>query len=331
MRTGTQRRPRNLSWKVRSVRVSVAAVGLVLGLSQKSTLPYRRCRRGRALMVACSGGATGACMDDLKNMRLRGLRKHLEGAGLDVSGRVDKESLLELLEDNSVVERVLASVRGDSKITAVEAAAAATRLQTTAAAVEVEATAVSDAANEAVAAYEAVAAFKKKFPEVMAKPEPNYLGTPVSETDLKRRFKAFAANVGCDDALDLVLGEPLLLAMQEENLQASFAALVKVADGNRAEAFRVALKRPTCLIAPASAFEGKTLAEFDAFAEAEDAFKPFTDSLKAIGPEGIAIGAAALGVAALGALASKNAKSEATSSDDALKPDSSLDRSVGNQ
>lgn len=172
----------------------------------------------------------------------------------------------------------------------------------------------------------------------MAKSEPNYLGTPVSEDDLKRRFKAFASSIGCDDALDLVLGEPLLLAMQEENLQASFAALVKVANGDRAQAFRVALKRPACLIAPASAFEGKTLAEFDAFAEAEDAFKPFTDSLKAIGPEGVAIGAAALGVAALGALASKTASSEMASNTEALKKrpldsmqDSGPDNPVGNQ
>lgn len=319
------------------MRVPVLAVGLGFSLSQKPTLAHPRCRRGRGLMVACLEDTSAACLDDLKNMRVRELRKHLEAAGLDVSGRVDKESLLELLDDRSVVECVLASVQGVPNFTAV-GATAATRIQTTAAAVEVAATSANDAANEAVAAYEAVAAFKKKFPEVMANPDPSYLGTPVSEADLKRRFKAFSANIGCDDALDLVLGEPLLLAMQEENLHASFAALVKIAGGDRAQAFRVALKRPACLIAPASAYEGKTLAEFDAFAEAEDAFKPFTDSLKAIGPEGVAIGAAAIGVAALGALASKNANSKAASSTEALnkrsldsKPKSGLDRSSGNQ
>ena len=39
--------------------------------------------------------------------------------------------------------------------------------------------------------------------------------------------------------------------------------------------------------------------------EFEDAVRPATDTLKAVGPEGLALGAAALGLAALGAISSK--------------------------
>lgn len=37
----------------------------------------------------------------------------------------------------------------------------------------------------------------------------------------------------------------------------------------------------------------------------EDAFRPATETLKDLGPEGVALGAAALGIAALGAMAEK--------------------------
>jgi hypothetical protein len=53
---------------------------------------------------------------------------------------------------------------------------------------------------------------------------------------------------------------PLLLAMQEGNLQASWQAMLDVAasDGRSpAEALRVVRKRPGCLIAPAEEFKGQ--------------------------------------------------------------------------
>jgi hypothetical protein len=55
----------------------------------------------------------------------------------------------------------------------------------------------------------------------------------------------------------------------------------------------------------AHASPGKTLAEFEAVSQMEDAFRPATETLKDLGPEGVALGAAALGIAALGAMAEK--------------------------
>lgn len=153
-----------------------------------------------------------------------------------------------------------------------------------------------------------MAAFRKKFPEVMAKERPDYLGTACSEADLRRRFQSLGETLGREEALGLVLREPLLLAMQERNLQASWKAMLDVAacDGRSpAEALRVVRKRPGCLIAPAEEFKGKTLAEFEAVSQMEDAFRPATETLKDLGPEGVALGAAALGIAALGAMAEK--------------------------
>ena len=54
-----------------------------------------------------------------------------------------------------------------------------------------------------------------------------------------------------------------------------------------------------------AASPGKTLAEFEAVSQMEDAFRPATEALKDLGPEGVALGAAALGIAALGAMAEK--------------------------
>lgn len=155
---------------------------------------------------------------------------------------------------------------------------------------------------------EAIAAFKQKFPGVMAKSSPNYLGTPCSEEDLRRRFQALGETIGRDEALGLVLREPLLIAMQEENLRSSWQAMLEVAKQDRAEALRVVRKRPGCLIAPAEGFKGKTLADFEAVAQMEDVFRPATETLKEIGPEGVALGAAALGLAALGAMGAKASK-----------------------
>ncbi|CAK0812496.1 unnamed protein product [Prorocentrum cordatum] len=154
---------------------------------------------------------------------------------------------------------------------------------------------------------EAVAAFRAKFPKVMEKPRPDYLGTSCTEPELRARFQALGAldGVGRDSALGLVLQEPLLLAMEAESLGATWEALVRVAEGDRLEALRVARRRPQCLLSSAAGFEGKTLREFDAVADAADQFKPVTDTLQSIGPEGVAMGAAALGVAALGALVGK--------------------------
>jgi len=159
---------------------------------------------------------------------------------------------------------------------------------------------------------DAVAAFTQKFPQVMSKAQPNYLGNPCGEPELRANFQALGLTIGRDEALDLVREEPLLLAMLPENLKSSWEAMLNdVARGDRNAALRVVRRRPTCLIAPADEFAGKTLKEFDAVSDATDAFKPVTDTLRDIGPEGVALGAAAFGVAALGALASKVAKDKA--------------------
>ena len=164
---------------------------------------------------------------------------------------------------------------------------------------------------------EAILAFRKKFPQVMASPNPSYLGTSCSEDDLRRRFQALGNTIGREEALSIATKEPLLLAMQEDNLKASWEALIEeVCAGDRLEALRLVRQRPVCLVAPADGFKGKSKAEFEAVAEAEDAFRPVTNTLKEIGPEGLALGAAALGVAALGAFASKGAPAKAAKSFD---------------
>ncbi|CAK9110657.1 unnamed protein product [Durusdinium trenchii] len=146
---------------------------------------------------------------------------------------------------------------------------------------------------------EAIAAFKKKFPQVMASPNPNYLGTSCSESDLRRRFQALGESIGREEALGLATKEPLLLAMQEENLKASWEAFLdEVCMGNRAQALRVVRQRPVCLVGPAEGFKGKTLAEFEAVAGVEETFR-----------------AAALGIAALEALGNK-AKAPAGTEED---------------
>lgn len=167
---------------------------------------------------------------------------------------------------------------------------------------------------------EAVEAFKKKFPQVMAKAKPDYLGTSCSEEDLRRRFQSLGQTIGRDEALGLVLGEPLLLAMQEENLKASWEAMLEVAKSDRLAALRVVRKRPGALIAPAAGFKGKSLGDFEAVAQMEDAFRPATDTLKSLGPEGIALGAAALGMAALGAMGAKAAARPPLNSKGVTKP-----------
>jgi len=156
---------------------------------------------------------------------------------------------------------------------------------------------------------EAVAEFARRFPKVAASDRPTYLGTPCGPAELRSRFQALGALVGRESALPLAKGEPLLLVMEEQNLRASWEALVRVAGGDRQAALRVALTHPGCLTAPASTFEGKTLQEFESTGKVMDAFRPVTETLREIGPEGLAVGAAALGVAALGALASRGAKS----------------------
>ena len=42
--------------------------------------------------------------------------------------------------------------------------------------------------------------------------EPDYLGTSCSEADLRRRFQSLGETIGRQEALGLVLKEPLLLA-----------------------------------------------------------------------------------------------------------------------
>mmetsp|Transcript_55513 Transcript_55513/g.180052 ORF Transcript_55513/g.180052 Transcript_55513/m.180052 type:complete len:139 (+) Transcript_55513:116-532(+) len=106
----------------------------------------------------------------------------------------------------------------------------------------------------------------------------------------------------------LIKKEPLLLAMLAPNLQASWEALLEVAGDDRAEALRVMRRNPACLMGQASELRTKTLRDFELAADGLDMLKPVTNVMKEIGPEGVALGAAALGFAALGALASKVAK-----------------------
>jgi len=157
-------------------------------------------------------------------------------------------------------------------------------------------------------AEEALAAFAKKCPKVVASAEPNFLGNPCTEADLRTRFQLLGSLVGRGEALPLVEEEPLLLAMLAPNLQASWEALLEVAGDDRTEALRVMRHNPACLMGQASELRTKTLRDFELAADGLDMLKPVTNVMKEIGPEGVALGAAALGFAALGALASKVAK-----------------------
>lgn len=152
---------------------------------------------------------------------------------------------------------------------------------------------------------EAVSAFALKFPKVVAKPRPDYLGTPCSEDQLRERYQALGALVGRDEALPLVREEPLLLAMEAYNLRASWEALLEVAKGDRVAALRVVQRHPNCLVASSREFQGKSLDQFESMADLMQTFRPVGKKLQDIGPEGFAVGAAAFGVAALGALAAK--------------------------
>eukprot|EP00929_Paragymnodinium_shiwhaense_P001746 TRINITY_DN101987_c0_g1_i1.p1 TRINITY_DN101987_c0_g1~~TRINITY_DN101987_c0_g1_i1.p1 ORF type:complete len:286 (+),score=49.80 TRINITY_DN101987_c0_g1_i1:61-918(+) len=152
---------------------------------------------------------------------------------------------------------------------------------------------------------DAVAAFTRNHPAVMAKAEPNFMGTPCAESDLRERFQLLGALVGREDALPLVQREPLLLAMEANNLRRSWEALLQVAAGDRQAALEVARKHPNCLIADADDMRGKTLEEFKRTADMMNSARPYTDALREIGPEGIAAGAVALGAAALGAAFAK--------------------------
>lgn len=152
---------------------------------------------------------------------------------------------------------------------------------------------------------EAVRAFNMKFPKVAASSNPSYLGTPCGERELRRRFQLLGSLVGRDNAIPIATKEPLLLAMQDQNLEASWEALVYVAKGDRNAALQVVRRHPNCLIAPASDIRQKSLQEFEEVAKVIEGTEPFMDSLRSIGPEGLAVGAAAVGIAAIGALANK--------------------------
>lgn len=101
------------------------------------------------------------------------------------------------------------------------------------------------------------------------------------------------------------MSEPLLLAMEDQNLEASWDAMLQVAGGDKIGALKVVRRNPACLIAPAKDIASKTLAEFDIASDALDAFRPVTDALRDVGPGGVAVGAVALGAVALGVLAAK--------------------------
>lgn len=285
------------------------SMGLQVGLLGRAVGKY-------AEGAACAKDNIPVSLKDLRGLRVRELKQRMQVAGLDVAGRVDKESLLELVEgDANALQRVLLPQKTDmTSSVASPPVDYATMAQT------VNDSEIDREADLAVATYEALVAFRQRYPEVMKKEEPNYLGTPVGEEDLARRFRAFVVVVGSvDEALDLVSEEPLLLAMQKDNLKASLEAFVKVAGGDRKAALQVARRRPACLIAPASSFEGKTLAEFEAVAEMDESFKPITESLRSVGPQGLAMGAAALGFAALGAVAAKAGSGQATGDESSKK------------
>lgn len=72
-------------------------------------LRQRRSARVARLAVAEATAAPPSSLEDLRGLRVRELRRVLGAAGLDVAGRVDRESLLELLEPEGAVERVLAA------------------------------------------------------------------------------------------------------------------------------------------------------------------------------------------------------------------------------
>lgn len=153
----------------------------------------------------------------------------------------------------------------------------------------------------------ALAAFADKFPKVVSSASPSYLGTPCKEADLRQRFQALALLVGREEALPLVQAEPLLLAMQEPNLRQSWLALLDVAGGDDRAALQVLRRHPASIIAPASQIREKSLREFEATADVMQSLRPVTDTLQEIGPEGVAMGAAAFGMAALGAMAARKA------------------------
>lgn len=151
----------------------------------------------------------------------------------------------------------------------------------------------------------ALAAFADKFPKVVSSATPSYLGTPCGEADLRQRFHALALLVGREEALPLIKTEPLLLAMQESNLRESWAALLDVAGGDASKALQVLRRHPAGIIAPASQIREKSLREFEATADVMQSLRPVANSLQEIGPEGVAMGAAAFGMAALGAMAAR--------------------------
>lgn len=94
----------------RILRFAVASVPAMLGAWRRRS----GWRQKRLPLVASAAAgktitATPASAEDLRSLRVRELRRTLGAAGLDVAGRVDRESLLELLEPEGAIERVLAA------------------------------------------------------------------------------------------------------------------------------------------------------------------------------------------------------------------------------
>ncbi|CAE8708691.1 unnamed protein product [Polarella glacialis] len=183
---------------------------------------------------------------------------------------------------------------------------------------------------QAAGSEEAIAAFAARFPQVAASQRPDYMGTSCSKDDLRRRFQSLAACIGRDEVLDIVRAEPLLLVVQEDNIKASWLALLRIAasafvsrtaksgsnlrnldEEARNAALAMVRRHPASLTCAASEIAGKSLDEFEATADLLSSFKPVGDKLREIGPEGLAAGAAVLGLGALGALANKVAQDSA--------------------
>merc|ERR1740121_842260 len=76
-------------------------MGLQVGLIGRAVGKY-------AEEAACAKDNIPVSLKDLRGLRVRELKQRMQVAGLDVAGRVDKESLLELVEgDANVLQRVL--------------------------------------------------------------------------------------------------------------------------------------------------------------------------------------------------------------------------------
>lgn len=98
---------------IRRNRGGVAAAALILpAVLARCAKSSRALQRSRDRVTALRAVASiPRSLDELKALRLRDLRKWLARGGLDVAGRVDRDALLELLEVEGAVEKVLVAAK----------------------------------------------------------------------------------------------------------------------------------------------------------------------------------------------------------------------------